>query len=913
MSNAIIDGNHKPSLIGVSSADGVTPVPVYVDPTTHRLYVTSSVSNITGLVTPGTNITITGAGTSGSPYVINSTAGGGSVTNVSVVSANGFTGTVATATSTPAIRLTTSITGVLKGNGTAISAAVAGTDYLVPSTAFTLGSIAYGGSGGQLSQNNANFFFDTNNIRLGVGTNTPRASVDFSTSVPSGGTLALENTSSIGYTAVDLYDSTGFKAVGFGLGNSGVGNPYKGNFYFGTNSSTSDLVFLPNGTEALRALGSNQTIKIATLGTELVKSTSGVLSNATAGTDYQIPITLTTTGTSGAATFIAGTLNIPQYTGGGGGGTPGGASTNIQYNSSGSFAGSSLLTFNGAKLSVQNLETTLYADMFSGADLLAQTNAAYAALGTNGGKVIWPAGTFSCTTPAAFNTVNKFINIEGQGGASTYIKWTPTSGDCITVNDGNPTGHLTHKLSGFTLMGSSTLIAAAQTNTNTSRGIVYGGTNGCVGLRTQDVNVNGFGINMNVTSNAYMLSWDNVSSSGGNGGTNGNLLLINAASNSGERNTFRACSFTDPGNSTALNAIYITSAGTASNSFSACSFDDAQVFVGASNGQTVFDSACHFENAAFGTYGQYIPILGVSSDLSTFIGVMNCEFANDGNSSGNTFQTLIKHGGQLVAIGNMLNNYGGQTVTNFVDHSLDNGLSSDMIWGIKVQGGGLTNIISGSGGVPWSQSNSSAMITNFGNSYSIGLRANSSNTNEFFSGTNVTGSFDHSGNWVFGLSGSTYKLTGLNTNGIVTTSGGTGSLSITGTTGSGSVVLATSPTLVTPTLGVATATNVIYPNNAITAVSNAATVPITSRISTVTNNSSATLTITITTSGAIDSQLLMVKVLDFVAVAQSLSWVNTENSTVTVPSTTNGSTTSFLTVGFIYNSGTSKWRCIAVA
>ena len=54
----------------------------------------------------------------------------GTVTSVSVVSANGLAGTVATATSTPAITLTTSITGVLKGNGTAISAAVVGTDYV---------------------------------------------------------------------------------------------------------------------------------------------------------------------------------------------------------------------------------------------------------------------------------------------------------------------------------------------------------------------------------------------------------------------------------------------------------------------------------------------------------------------------------------------------------------------------------------------------------------------------------------------------------------------------------------------------------------------------------------------------------------------------------------------------------------
>jgi len=61
----------------------------------------------------------------------------GTVTSVSVVSANGFAGTVATATTTPAITLTTTITGLLKGNGTAISAAVANTDYVPLSTVLT--------------------------------------------------------------------------------------------------------------------------------------------------------------------------------------------------------------------------------------------------------------------------------------------------------------------------------------------------------------------------------------------------------------------------------------------------------------------------------------------------------------------------------------------------------------------------------------------------------------------------------------------------------------------------------------------------------------------------------------------------------------------------------------------------------
>ena len=64
-----------------------------------------------------------------------SPAGAGTVTTVSVVSANGLAGSVANASSTPAITLSTSVTGVLKGNGTAISAATAGTDYVAPSGA----------------------------------------------------------------------------------------------------------------------------------------------------------------------------------------------------------------------------------------------------------------------------------------------------------------------------------------------------------------------------------------------------------------------------------------------------------------------------------------------------------------------------------------------------------------------------------------------------------------------------------------------------------------------------------------------------------------------------------------------------------------------------------------------------------
>ena len=62
----------------------------------------------------------------------------GTVTSASVANANGFAGTVATGTTTPAITISTSVTGILKGNGTAISAATAGTDYVTPTSTETL-------------------------------------------------------------------------------------------------------------------------------------------------------------------------------------------------------------------------------------------------------------------------------------------------------------------------------------------------------------------------------------------------------------------------------------------------------------------------------------------------------------------------------------------------------------------------------------------------------------------------------------------------------------------------------------------------------------------------------------------------------------------------------------------------------
>jgi len=63
----------------------------------------------------------------------NAVASGG-VTNVSVVTANGLAGLVANPSTTPAITLSTTVVGVVKGDGSSLSAATSAVDYVAPSS-----------------------------------------------------------------------------------------------------------------------------------------------------------------------------------------------------------------------------------------------------------------------------------------------------------------------------------------------------------------------------------------------------------------------------------------------------------------------------------------------------------------------------------------------------------------------------------------------------------------------------------------------------------------------------------------------------------------------------------------------------------------------------------------------------------
>ena len=128
----------------------------------------------TGGLTP--TIGITQATTSTNGYLSSTdwntfnNKGSGTVTSVAVASSNGFAGS-SSGGATPTLTLSTSITGLLKGNGTAISAATSGTDYSAGTSSLATGILKSTTTTGALSIAVAGDFPTLNQNTTGTASN----------------------------------------------------------------------------------------------------------------------------------------------------------------------------------------------------------------------------------------------------------------------------------------------------------------------------------------------------------------------------------------------------------------------------------------------------------------------------------------------------------------------------------------------------------------------------------------------------------------------------------------------------------------------------------------------------------------------------------------------------------------------
>jgi hypothetical protein len=203
----------------------------------------------------------------------------GTVTNVSVVSARGFTGSVSNPTTTPAITLGTSVTGLLQGNGVSISAAIAGTDY-APATSGT--SILYGNGSGGFSNvtigTNLTFTSGTLNATSGGGMVYPSAGIPNSTGSAWGTSYSTTGSG----TVVALATSPSFTTPI-------LGTPQSGNFSSGTftwptfNQNTTGTA--ANVTEIVAIANGGTNLTTYATGDIIYASAANTLSKLAAGTN----------------------------------------------------------------------------------------------------------------------------------------------------------------------------------------------------------------------------------------------------------------------------------------------------------------------------------------------------------------------------------------------------------------------------------------------------------------------------------------------------------------------------------------------------------------------------------------------------------------------------------------------------
>ena len=184
-------------------------------------------------------------------------AGGGTVTSVSVTTANGVSGTVANATTTPAISLTLGVITPTSVNGLTLAAAATG---------FT---IAGGTTSKTLTVSNTLTLAGTDSSTLNIGAGGTLGSLAFLSAAPAGtlsgttlnATVVTSSLTSVGTIGTGVWQGT---AVGILYGGTGQTTKAAGFNALSPVTTTGDLI-VGNGTNSSTRLGIGSTGQVLTV------------------------------------------------------------------------------------------------------------------------------------------------------------------------------------------------------------------------------------------------------------------------------------------------------------------------------------------------------------------------------------------------------------------------------------------------------------------------------------------------------------------------------------------------------------------------------------------------------------------------------------------------------------------------
>ncbi len=408
--------------------------------------------------------------------------GSGTVTSVSVVTANGLAGTVANPTTTPAITLSTTATGVLSGNGTTISGSpvtlhsvlVGGASNSITSlTAGTTGqvltgvtgsdpifaapaasSISIAGDSGSITGGSLTIFANrvSNSTGSSVsftnsGTTSTFSLVDPSNNMFLGfnaGNLTVSGTSNViigpnsGFTLSTGAINTGigdsnFSFLTAGIGNIGIGR--RSGFQYTTSESYNILIGNQGST------GESNVIRIGDQGAGSFQQNKAFMAGIVGVTvSNAVPVMIdSTTGQLGVGTPVSG--GIVDITG-----DSGGAQTGPSITLTG---GSTGLTFDGATNTETLGGTLVLANGGTSASLTASNGGVFYSTATAGailagtataGRIIRSgasaAPSWSTSTYPATNAVNTLLYASSANVMSALA--TGNNGVLITSATGVP-------------------------------------------------------------------------------------------------------------------------------------------------------------------------------------------------------------------------------------------------------------------------------------------------------------------------------------------------------------------------------------------------------------------------------------------------------------------------------------------
>lgn len=366
-----------------------------------------------------------------------------------------------------------------------------------------------------------------------------------------------------------------------------------------------------------------------------------------------------------------------------------------------------------ATSTIANLGGTLDASTFSGADIGAQINAAYAALPSTGGRIFVPAGTYSFTTPIVFGTNHKVVNLycASGGGASnqavggTTLIYTATTGTSTTFNTND-------YIVGGAGIDNCNIQGTNGTTARITAGVYFGGANGAFANYLRNVNINGFGTGVVYGSNTSFALIDsstihfngrNISEPDTAGANGENMRIINSVI---------ADSNNQAGGATDRFCIYIQESGNVQWQIINSSIDDCEYYVDQFGGEANVHtfSNVHFESPNLDDY-RFITVIDSASTVT--ITTLGGDFMNDVVAGISSYMTGTANWNFFGTVFDVNNNVSGAT-TNIVTTA---STASTFNWSGISTGNPATTYVYGT--VPFSPSGYGTGYT-FGPTFNIG-------------------------------------------------------------------------------------------------------------------------------------------------------------------------------------------------